>query len=194
VFRTLINDAKSAAGAVIGRYAIRASVAVPFIVAAGFATTAITVMLVDRFGAVAAYSLMAGGFALAGLLAAALVTFKEQEEERADAEAEKSDTADVLSDAASQAATQLPLAVLGTLMTSPFGPSAAASGARLLARNFPLVLLLVLIGFLLWPAPRTSEDESEHAEPAEREPSEETLPLQETGDRQMSNGMDRYAA
>jgi hypothetical protein len=194
VFRTLINDAKSAAGAVIGRYAIRASVAVPFVVAAGFATTAITVMLMDRFGAVAAYSLMAGGFATIGLLATALVSFKEQEEELADTEAEKSDTADVLSDAATQAATQLPLAVLGTLMTTPFGPSAAASGARLLARNFPLVLLLVLIGFLFWPTPRTSEGESDHAGPTKEEPSQDTLPLQETGDRQMSNGMDRYAA
>ena len=81
MFRSLINDAKSAAGAVIGKYVIRASVAVPFVVAAGFGTAATTLVLIDRFGAVIAYCLMAGGFAAIGLLAALAVTVKEQEEE-----------------------------------------------------------------------------------------------------------------
>jgi len=51
VLRALINDAKTAAGAVIGKYAIRASVAVPFLIGAGFGTAAITLLLTERFGA-----------------------------------------------------------------------------------------------------------------------------------------------
>jgi hypothetical protein len=50
VFRGLISDAKAAAGAVIVKYVARASVAIPFLIAAGFATAALTVLLVDRYG------------------------------------------------------------------------------------------------------------------------------------------------
>ena len=70
MFRGLINDAKSAAGSLVAKYLARASVAVPFIVAFGFATAAITVMLVERYGHVAAYWMVAGGFTLIGLVAA----------------------------------------------------------------------------------------------------------------------------
>jgi len=166
VFRTLINDAKSAAGAVIGKYAIRASVAVPFVVAAGFGTAATTLVLVDRFGAVTAYSLMAAGFAALGLLAAAIVTVKEQEEVAEDTQAERTDTADVATDAAAQAAVQLPLALLGTLLTTPMGPGVAAGGAKMLLRNLPLVLLAAVIALLFWPSTQ-KPDTVETAEPAE---------------------------
>jgi hypothetical protein len=46
MFRGLINDAKAAAGSLVGKYLVRASVAVPFIVAAGFGVAALTVSLV----------------------------------------------------------------------------------------------------------------------------------------------------
>jgi hypothetical protein len=187
VFRTLINDAKSAAGAIIGKYVIRASVAVPFVVAAGFGTAATTLILIDRFGAVSAYGLMAGGFAAVGLLAALVVTVKEQEEEVVDTEAEKKDTADVATDAAAQAAVQLPLALLGTLLTTPIGPGVAAGGAKMVVRHLPLVLLLAVIGLLFW----TSADESAESETAEpHEDSAEPAPP----DWQMRNGVDRHVA
>ncbi len=48
MLRGLINDAKSAAGRVVAKYAVRASVAVPFVIALGFATAGITLMLVER--------------------------------------------------------------------------------------------------------------------------------------------------
>jgi hypothetical protein len=158
VLRALINDAKTAAGAVIGKYAIRASVAVPFLVAAGFATAALTLLLSERFGALVAYGLMAGGFAAIGLIASLVVTVKEQEEEVADTQAKQADTAEVATDAATQAAMQLPLALLGTLMTTPLGPGAAAGGAKLVLRNLPLVLFLALIGLLFWPSQPAAAD------------------------------------
>jgi hypothetical protein len=158
VLRALINDAKTAAGAVIGKYAIRASVAVPFLVAAGFATAAITLLLIERFGALAAYAMMAGGFAAIGVIASLVVTVKEQEEEVADTQAEQTDTADVATDAGAQAAVQLPLALIGTLLTTPLGPGAAAGGAKMVLRNLPLVLFLAAIALLFWPSQPASAD------------------------------------
>jgi len=73
MFRGLINDARSAAGSVVAKYAARASVAVPFIVAVGFATAGITLMLVERFGHRNAYLIVAGGFTALGLLASVVV-------------------------------------------------------------------------------------------------------------------------
>ena len=76
---------------------------------------------------------------------------KEQEEEIAETKAATGDTASVATDAAAQAAVQAPLALLGALFASPAGPAALAGGAKMLARNIPLVVLLVLIGMLFWP-------------------------------------------
>jgi hypothetical protein len=176
MFRGLINDAKSAAGAMIGKYVARASVAVPFIIAAGFAVAAITLLLVDRFGAIRAYFMVAGGFTAIGIIAGLAVKVKEREEEAADAQVAEADTSAVASEAATQAAMQAPLALLGALFSTPLGPSAAANGVKLLARNLPLVVLLVLIGALFWPtepgqaAEGDAEDAPQGADSAEASP------------------------
>jgi len=168
MFRGLINDAKSAAGSMIAKYLARASVAVPFLVALGFGTAALTVVLVERFGSAYAYLMLAGGFTLIGFVATLVVNVKEQEEEIAEREAEQVDTANVATDAASQAAVQLPIAALGALLTMPDGATAAIGGAKLLARNIPLVVLLVLIGMLFWPV--ETKAESDDAENMPRKP------------------------
>jgi hypothetical protein len=165
MFRGLINDAKSAAGSMIAKYLARASVGVPFLIAFGFGTAAITVLLVERFGSFYGYLMVAGGFTLIGLVATLAVSVKEHEEEVADRQAEESDTASVASDAASQAVTQLPIAALGALFTTPGGATAALGGAKLLARNIPLVVLLVLIGMLFWPVETKAEAEDVEAMP-----------------------------
>jgi hypothetical protein len=160
VFRGLIRDAKAAAGAVIVKYVARASVAVPFLIAAGFATAAITAMLVERYGAQVAYWLVAGAFTLIGAVAMLVVTVKEQEEEVAEAEAVAADTPEV----AKEVAMQAPLALLSALLASPMGPTSAFGIARLLGRNLPLVLLLLVAGFLLWPREPAAEGATEMAE------------------------------
>ena len=81
MFAGLINQAKSAASHLVLKYVARASVAVPFVIAAGFALAALTVMLVERFGHVMAYWLVAGGLALIGVIASIVVSVKEHEEE-----------------------------------------------------------------------------------------------------------------
>jgi hypothetical protein len=149
MFQGLINNAKSAVSGLVLKYVARASVAVPFIIALGFALAATTVMLVDRFGHVTAYWAVAGGLALVGAIAAIIVSAKEREEEVAEQVAERTDTEEVVSDATAQAIVQTPIALLGALLTSY--PTTGISGVRLLSRNLPLVLLLVMIGSLFWP-------------------------------------------
>ena len=192
MFRTLINDAKSAAGAVVGKYAIRVSVALPFLVAAGFGTAAATLALIDRFGAIQAYCFMAGGFAAVGLLAAIAVTVKEQEAEVAEAQAEKTDTADVATDAAAQAAAQLPLALLGTLLTTPMGPGVVAGGAKAILRNLPLVILIAIIGFLFWPSSDQPADAAEGVTPNQDPAPDANATPPNGGEWPMRNGVDRH--
>ena len=154
MFAGLIKQAKSAASHLVLKYVARASVAVPFVIASGFALAAITVMLVERFGHVMAYWLVAGGLALIGIIASVAVSVKEHEEEATEQQAAKSDTEELVSDATAQALAQTPVALLGALATMPGGAAGALSAARLLGRNWPLVLLLVMIGALFWPIER----------------------------------------
>ena len=151
MFAGLINQAKSAASHLVLKYVARASVAVPFVIAAGFALAAVTVMLVERFGHVMAYWLVAGGLAVIGVIASIVVSVKEHEEEVVEQQAAKTDTEELVSDATAEALAQTPIALLGAFMTMPGGAAGALSAVRLLARNFPLVVLLVLIGALFWP-------------------------------------------
>src|SRR5215813_8323891 len=119
MFRALINDAKSAATSLVVKYLARASVAVPFIIAVGFAIAAITHLVVNRFGAVAGCWLLAAAFTLIGLAATLFVKHKEQEEANAEQAAAASDTAAVAHEVAAQA----PLALLGALIAMLFWPT-----------------------------------------------------------------------
>ena len=159
MFAGLINQAKSAASHLVLKYLARASVAVPFIIALGFALAAVTVMLVQRFGHVMAYWLMAGGLALIGVIASMVVSIKEHEEEVAEQQAAKTDTEEVVSEATAEALVQAPIALLGALLTMPGGAVGALSAVRLLARNWPLVVLLLTIGALFWPTEDVSAGE-----------------------------------
>ena len=156
MFKGLINSAKSAVSSLILKYVARASVAVPFVIALGFALAAVAAMLVDRFGHIAGYWLMAAGLAAIGVIAAIFVSAREQKEEVADQQAEAVDTSNV----ATQVASQAPLAVLGGLLTLPGGATTALKVAQLLGRNYPLVLLAALIGLLFWPTPRDDGETS----------------------------------
>jgi hypothetical protein len=116
VFAGLINQAKSATSHLVLKYVARVSVAVPFVIAAGFALATITVMLVERFGHVMAYWLVAGGLALVGVIATIVVSVKEHEAEVVEQQATKADTQELVSDATAQVIAQTPVALLGAVM------------------------------------------------------------------------------
>jgi hypothetical protein len=132
-------------------------------------------MLVQWFGQVTAYWIVAAGLAVVGLIAAAAVSIKEEQEEKAEELAEQADTQEVVSQATAQALGQAPFALLGALATAPGGVTALLPVVRLLARNLPLVLLLVMIGALFWPsaAPSERSADPEDAEPGHPEAGEE---------------------
>src|SRR5262245_35850931 len=170
MFRALINDAKAAAASMVVKYLARASVAVPFVIAAGFAIAAVTHMLIQRFGAVVGCWLLAAGFTLIGLVATLLVKIKEHGEKVAEKQAQAADTAGVANEATAQALMQAPLALAGALASTPLGPKAFANGAKLILRNLPLVVLLGLIALLFWPTQPTAaqgdQDQGEEQPPA----------------------------
>jgi hypothetical protein len=154
----MLRDAQSAAGALVLKYLARASVAIPFVIALGFALAAVTVMLVQRFGHATAYWIMAGGLAVIGIIATITIAVKEREEQVAEQHAPHIDAPHMVSEVFAQT----PLALLGALFTSPGGATSALAVARLLVRHFPLVLLVVMIGALFWPS---AEEEDSAAAP-----------------------------
>ena len=109
-----------------------------------------------------AYSLMAAGLALIGVVASIVVSVKEHTEEVAEQQATKSDTEEVMSDATAHAVVQTPLALFRALMAMPGGSAGALSAVRLLARNLPLVLLLGMIGLLFWPTKEGEQLQDNH--------------------------------
>ena len=161
MFRTLINDAKSALGALIARYLARATVAVPFLAALGFATAATTLALVEKFGTIAAYWIVAGGFILIGLGATVAVAVKEHEAEIVGKEADVTDTAEIVTAAA---AAQKPLELLDAILATRVGPSTIAGAANVVTRNVPLVVLLALIALLFWPSESAEEQDAKARE------------------------------
>src|SRR5215208_7196082 len=120
-----MNQAKDAVSGLVLKYVARASVAIPFVIGLGFGVAAVTVMLVERFGHVIAYWVMAGGLAAIGVIAGVAVSVKEHGEEVAEQKAETTDTENVVSGATAQALTQAPLALLGGLFAAPGGATAA---------------------------------------------------------------------
>jgi hypothetical protein len=101
---------------------------------------------------------LAGGLAVIGVIASIVVSVKEHEEEVVEQQAAKTDTEVLVSDATAQVLAQTPIDLLGALLTMPGG---ALSAVRLLARNLPLVVLLVLIGALFWPTKEGEPPEDE---------------------------------
>jgi len=175
VFQGLISDAKSAAASFVDTYLARASVAVPFVVAAGFATAAASLALTERFGATKAFWMMAAGFCAIGLVAAMIVTIREQEttaaKEQQGNESGLGDIGEMASAVATQAAGQLPKGLLLSLLGSPASVQALA---RSLVRNVPLLLLLALLALLFWPTDEETERPcEEEAEPLTDGPSDQ---------------------
>ena len=145
MFGRLISYATSGFTNLIGKYAIRASVAIPFLFALAFGLAGLTVVLIDSYGYRDAYFILAGGFVALGLVGAVAVWLKERHDEQESTSL--TDVAAPIAAAAVETGKQLPKAVVG-------GASEAATSFRgladLAARNWPLVLAasvaIILLG------------------------------------------------
>lgn len=147
MFRRLMNYLSTSVGGVASKYALRASVAVPFLLAGGFLIAGAAVWLIELFGYRMAYFLMATAFALIGFAAIGIVRWHENEE----AEAEKERETSSLLGVAAEAAVRVPAAMANTAAQ----PSVFTQATTLAKANWPL--LVVLIGLLSLAAnPRNS--------------------------------------
>ena len=153
MLRGAINHAASAAGTLLAGYVARVAVVVPFIIGFGFATAALSLLLVDRFGPRNAYLMIAAIFALLGLVGAVIVSGREngkKVEPEAKTDASRTASKLVAEETSATAASALPFAVLGTVL-STLGPAPFLSLLGILGRNLPLVMLLGAAGVLVWP-------------------------------------------
>jgi len=154
MLRGLLGSAKSAVIDLVLKYVARGSVAIPFLFAFGFALAAITAMLVERFGTVLAYWAIAAGLTVIGIVAVLAVSIKEHEQERKEERGVARDTSDL----AAEVAAQVPLAVIGSLLSLTGGTEATFKAAKIAGRNWPLVVLVGFVALLFWPTPaRTTE-------------------------------------
>lgn len=148
MFRRLMNYLSTSVGDIASKYALRASVAVPFLLAGGFLIAGAAVWLIEIFGYRIAYFLMAAAFALIGLVAIGVVRWHEANEE---AEAKKESETSSLLGVAAEAAVRVPAAIASTSTQ----PSVFKQATALAKANWPL--LIVLIGLLSLAAnPRNS--------------------------------------
>ena len=73
LIQEFLAEARTAAGDAVSKYALRAFLTLPFLLAVGFATAALSLMLAERFGWIAAYSAIAVLFCGLGMLASFVV-------------------------------------------------------------------------------------------------------------------------
>ncbi len=157
----ILQRAERKVDSVVARYMGRATVAVPLVVAGGFATAALTVKLVELYGAVTAYALMAALFAVLSVLTAALVGMGSEGAAEASVQPSSEASAEAIEDVESLLTPEV-RAVLATA-----APIALPAVARSVLRNLPLVLLLAIAAYLFSKFSNVSEDlATASAEPA----------------------------
>ena len=145
MFGKLVSYATSGVTNLISKYAIRASVLIPFLFAFAFALAALTVMLIDTFGYRDAYLLLAAGFGAFGVISLIAVWLRERNEEQ-DAVGVNAGSVAAVAGTAVETGKQIPAALAG-------GASDAASSFRnlvnLASRNWPLVIAASIAAILL---------------------------------------------
>lgn len=151
MFQGLFRRAESTIDNAVAKLVGRAAVAAPLLIAGGFASAALTVWLVEQYGAITAYGIMAALFGLIALLTMAFVSTNgsaRPAEEIASAPAAAAETA---SDGAEGEGIDpldlFPPEVRSFLASA--APMALPAVARGVGRNLPLIFVLALVGFVI---------------------------------------------
>ncbi len=155
ILGSLFRRAEDAVGSILDQALARVLVAVPLLVAAGFATAAASGYLNARYGSETANLIMAAGFGVISFLVAVYVsTWPAVQAAQAEAEDAKRDTAErEASDSnarpeATEALSQSERELFNSVLASA-APIALPGLIRLLLRNIPLLLAIVLAGYVL---------------------------------------------
>jgi hypothetical protein len=168
MFQGLIRSAQRTVDSTLAKLLTRAAVAVPLLVAASFATAALTVTLSQAYGPVTSYTVMAGVFALIGGIIAAVVA--------TNGPAETPEPAEETPTVAEVAAPFLDKDVLLATLTT-VGPVALPGVLRAAARNLPLVVAAILVAIFLLGQ---SSPEGDSNEAGETGPPDGTEPQPQT--------------
>lgn len=159
IFGSVIRRAESAVENILEQALARVAVAIPLLIAGGFATAAASTHLVSVYGAATGHLIMAAGFAVLGLIVAAFVAFRAPPTAASEGETlASSEATPAVGD--EQAADALPFSDSEReLITSALAsavPIAVPGLMRTLLRNIPLVLLFLIVAFVFMrkePAP-----------------------------------------
>lgn len=153
IFGSLFRRAEDAVGNILDQALARILVAIPLLVAAGFATAAASGYLNARYGSETGNLIMAAVFGVVSLLVAAYVATwpavqaaqSETAKQQTDAvDSEATDTPDMAQTAAiSDSERELFNSVLASA-----APIALPGLVRLLLRNIPLLLAILLAGYV----------------------------------------------
>ncbi len=155
ILGSLFRRAEDAVGSILDQALARVLVAVPLLVAAGFATAAASGYLNARYGSETGNLIMAAGFGVISLLVAAYVaTWPAVQAAQTESEETKRDTADREASAsragsgATEALSESERDLFNSVLASA-APIALPGLIRLLLRNIPLLLAIVLAGYVL---------------------------------------------
>lgn len=157
LFQGIFKRAERTIDSAIARFVDRATVAVPLLVAGGFATAALSLKLIELYGAVSAYALMAVLFATIGLITMAVNA--RSHEVAAEAQ-QASDSGAVESEQPAEGGgPSLPPEMMSLL--SSIAPAAAPGIARGIVRNLPLIFMLALVAFVVSRFAEAAGEESD---------------------------------
>ena len=146
MFQGLFKRAERSLDSVVAKFVGRALVAVPLLVAGGFATAAVTVKLVTLYGHVTAYALMAAIFGAIGLVTMAGVGIEQRPANGTAASEPEAKTDEATDD--STDVSDLLTPEMRTLFAS-VAPAALPGLLRGVGRNAPLILVLALVAFVI---------------------------------------------
>ncbi len=146
MFGKLFSYATSGITSLIAKYAVRASVALPFLLAFAFGLAGLTVILIDHYGYRMAYFLLAAAFASLGVVAGIAVWLKERREEVAPPGDNYTTSPTRIAETALETAKRLPSAVAA-------GATDASSSTRGLAdlavRHWALLAAMGIVAIVL---------------------------------------------
>lgn len=149
MLQSLFRRAEASVDNAIAVVLARALVALPFLIAAGFATAALATYLYREFGSETGNIVMAGVFIVIGAITAGIVASRSKTPDAANTS--QADTAErKIENGASDAPLLDPMdreVVAATL--AALGPMAIPFVVRAVVRNLPLVAALAAAGFIL---------------------------------------------
>ena len=158
MFQGLLKRAERSLDSVVAKFVGRAMVAVPLLVAAGFATAALAVKLVTLYGHVTAYALMAALFAVIGLITMAIVAIEQRPASETAATESEASAGDTSEEATPDVADLFGPEVRSVLASA--APVALPGMLRGVGRNLPLILVLAIIAVVIAHFGETSEDQA----------------------------------